>query len=212
LGNLGLPIADNLLQAGYALQVYNRTASKAQTLVAQGAEQKYDPVEVVPDGGIVISLVWDEAALASVVSAPGFVERLGPNGVHVSLTTLSPAASAAFAERHAWHGSAYVEAPIFGRPEAARNKQLWVPFTAPAASKDRVRPVLLALGAQDLFDLGERVGAATAVKLAGNFLIVSAGQAMQEALDMVEGQGVAPKQAIDLLTTTLFPAPIYEKH
>ncbi len=62
LGNLGLPMATNLLNAGYALRVYNRTASKAESLVAQGAQLVTRPVDVVTSGGIVATIVWDDAA------------------------------------------------------------------------------------------------------------------------------------------------------
>src|SRR5207249_7163258 len=67
LGHLGLPMATNLLHAGYPLRVYNRTPSKAESLVAQGAQQASRPVDSVTTGGIVVTLVWDGAALESVV-------------------------------------------------------------------------------------------------------------------------------------------------
>ena len=67
LGDLGQPIACNLLAAGYALKVYNRTASKAEPLVAQGAQQVFQPRDVLTRGGIVVSVVWDDAALESIV-------------------------------------------------------------------------------------------------------------------------------------------------
>src|SRR5439155_24677719 len=59
LGHLGLPLATNLLHAGYALRVYNRTASKAESLLAQGAQQATRPADAVTSGGIVGTLVWD---------------------------------------------------------------------------------------------------------------------------------------------------------
>jgi len=113
---------------------------------------------------------------------------------------------------HAQHGSAYVEAPIFGRPEAAVAHQLWFPFAGPQSAKERVRPLLSAMGGQGLFDFGEAVGAATLVKLVGNYLIVSAGYSLREALSMAENNGVDPKAVVDMLTRTLFPAPIYQSY
>jgi 3-hydroxyisobutyrate dehydrogenase-like beta-hydroxyacid dehydrogenase len=68
------------------------------------------------------------------------------------------------------------------------------------------------MGGQGLFDFGEEVGAATLVKLVGNFLIVSAGYSVREALSMAEKNGVDPKAVIDMLTQTLFPAPIYQSY
>jgi len=77
LGHLGLPLASNLLHAGYALRVYNRTASKAESLVAQGAHLATRPADAVTNWGIVVTIVWDGAALESVVMSDGFLEQLG---------------------------------------------------------------------------------------------------------------------------------------
>ena len=90
LGHLGLPMATNLLKAGYALRVYNRTASKAESLVAQGAQLVTRPVDAVMPGGIVATIVWDDAALESVVMSHGFLERLGPGGIHLAMSTVLP--------------------------------------------------------------------------------------------------------------------------
>src|SRR5438132_14030643 len=148
LGQLGLPLATNLLHAGYALRVCNRTASKAESLVREGAQLAPRPVDAVTTGGIVASIVWDDAALESVVMSDGFLEQLGSGGLHLSMSTVSPEAAKKLAALHAQHGSIYIEAPIFGRPEAAVAHQLWIPFAGPKSGKDRVRPLLTAMGGQ----------------------------------------------------------------
>jgi 3-hydroxyisobutyrate dehydrogenase-like beta-hydroxyacid dehydrogenase len=128
------------------------------------------------------------------------------------MSTVLPETAKQLAAMHAQHGSIYIEAPIFGRPEAAVAHQLWIPFAGPQSAKERVRPLLSAMGGQGLFDFGEEVGAATLVKLVGNFLIVSAGYSVREALSMAEKNGVDPKAVIDMLTRTLFAAPIYQSY
>lgn len=212
LGHLGLPVATNLLNAGYALRVYNRTASKAESLVTQGAQLVSRPVDAVMTGGIVVTILWDDAALESVVMSDGFLAQLGPNGIHLSMSTVLPETAKKLAAIHAQHGSIYIEAPIFGRPEAAVAHQLWIPFAGPQSAKERVQPLLKAMGGQGIFDFGAEVGAATLVKLVGNFLISSAGYSMREALSMAEKNGVDPKAVVDMLTQTLFPAPIYQSY
>ncbi len=212
LGQLGLPVATNLLKAGYPLKVYNRTASKADPLVAQGAQLATRPVDTVTSGGVVVTLVWDDAALESVVLSDGFLERLGPGGVHIAMSTVLPATSNKLAALHAQYDCAYVCAPIFGRPEAAVAHQLWMPIAGPQQAKERVQPLLRAMGAQGIFDFGEEAGAATLVKIAGNFLISSAGYSMREALTMAAKNGVDPRAVVDMLTSTLFPAPIYQNY
>jgi|SRR2546428_8969907 len=94
LGHLGLPMATNLLNAGYALRVYNRTASKAESLVAQGAQLAPRSVDAVTTGGIVATIVWDDAALESVVMSDGFLEQLGSGGIHLSILLRSDEAIA----------------------------------------------------------------------------------------------------------------------
>ncbi|HEX6552971.1 MAG TPA: NAD(P)-dependent oxidoreductase [Ktedonobacteraceae bacterium] len=212
LGQLGLPMATNLLKAGYPLRVYNRTASKAQSLLAQGAQLASRPGDAVTSGGIVATIVWDDAALESVVMSDGFLERLGPGGIHLAMSTVLPETSKKLAAIHAQYDCTYVEAAIFGRPEAAVARQLWIPFAGPQQAKERVRPLLQAMGGQGIFDFGEEIGAATLVKLVGNFLIGSAAYSLREALSMAEKNGVDPKAVVEMLTHSLFPAPIYQSY
>ena len=154
---MGFPIAANLLEAGYPLLVYNRTASKADALVARGAVRAVRAADAVTAGGIVVTLLWDDASVESVVTSDDFLERLGPGGVHVSMSTVSlPQASRKLAAMHARAGSHFVEAPVFGRPEAARARKLWIAFAGPREARERARPPLLAMGAQDVFRISAR--------------------------------------------------------
>src|SRR5258708_12878148 len=171
LGHLGLPLATNLLHAGYALRVYNRTASKAEPLVAQGAHLASRPVDAVTSGGIVGTIVWDDAALESVVMSDGFLEHLGPGGIHLSMSTVLPETAKKLAAMHAQHGSVYIESPIFGRPAAAAAHHLQIPIPVPPQAKERVPPLLSAIGGQGIFAFGEEVRQGTLGKLDGSFLI-----------------------------------------
>jgi 3-hydroxyisobutyrate dehydrogenase-like beta-hydroxyacid dehydrogenase len=212
LGDLGLPVAANLFDAGYPLAVYNRTASKGDALVGRGAQRATQPLDAVVTGGVVITLVWDDAAVLGIVQSAGFLERLGAGGVHVSMSTILPETAQKLAALHGRHGSQFVEAPIFGRPEAAVAKKLWIAVSGPARSKDRVRPLLDAMGAQGVFDFGEEAGAATTVKLVGNFLMISAARSVVEGLTMAGHRGMDTKAVAAMLTQTLFPIPIYQTY
>jgi 3-hydroxyisobutyrate dehydrogenase-like beta-hydroxyacid dehydrogenase len=212
LGNLGMPIACNLLDSGHALTVWNRTRDKAMPLVAKGARVVDRAVDVVTPGGVVVSLLWDAAAVEDVVAANGFLDRLGPGGVHVVMCTGAPDAVERLAALHGAHGCSYVEAPIFGRPEAAVARQLWIPVAGAPRAKERVRSLLKDMGAQGVFDFGDHVGAATIAKLVGNFLIVSAASSLSEALSMAGKSDVDAHALVDMLTQTMFPAPIYRSY
>ncbi|MEO7112588.1 MAG: NAD(P)-dependent oxidoreductase [Polyangiaceae bacterium] len=212
LGLLGFPMATNLLEAGHSLRVYNRTASKVDPLIARGAKLATSPADAITSGGIVASVVWDDAALESIVLSDGFLEKLGKGGVHISMSTVSPEAARRIAKMHEDRGCSYVEAPVFGRPEAAVARQLWIPVSGAKAAKDRVRTVLEAIGAKGIFDFGEAAGAAVAVKIAGNFLMFAATRSMIEAFAMAEKNGADAHALLHMLTTTLFPSPIYQNY
>lgn len=211
LGNMGSAITSNLLKDGYDLTVYNRTRSKAEALAAEGAHVANSPSEAVTPGSIVVTMVANDQALEEIVMSPGFLERLGPNGIHLSMSTVSPETSRKLAKVHAEHGSAYVAAPVFGRPEAAANRQLWICVSGPLAAKEHLQPVLKALG-QGTFDFGDDPGAANIVKLCGNFMIASAMEAMAEAFTLAEKSGLNRSTVFDMLTRTIFTAPIYRNY
>jgi 3-hydroxyisobutyrate dehydrogenase-like beta-hydroxyacid dehydrogenase len=199
------------VKAGYTLKVYNRTEEKARELVAQGAQRAHQPAEAVVTGGIVISIVANDQALEEVVMSKGFLESLGPGGIHLSMSTVSPQTARKLAALHAQHGSIYLAAPVFGRPDAAAARKLWICLAGPQAARERVQSVLKALG-QGIFDFGEDPAAANVVKLCGNFLIVAAMEAMAEALTLAEKSGLDRSAVIDMLSSTLFAAPIYQNY
>ena len=183
LGNMGRAMAETLLKAGYRLRVYNRDSRKAQTLVAEGAQQVMRPSEAVEPGGIVITMVADDAALESVtLGKDGILEHLGPGGIHVSMSTVSPAIARLMTELHAQHGASYIAAPVFGRPAAALSQTLWMCCAGASSARERIQPVLQAMG-QGVFDFGEEPMAANVVKLCGNFLIGSASRSHGRSAD-----------------------------
>ena len=171
LGSMGLPMATNLLAAGHKLRIYNRTGSKAEALVKRGAELTSKSAAVATPGGVVITMLADDAALEGVVvGLDTIAHRLAPGGIHISMSTIAPATSRKLAHYHSENGSSYVAAPVFGRPEAAHAKRLWICTSGPQHEKHKIAEILAAMG-QKTFDFGEDPGAANTVKLSGNFLI-----------------------------------------
>lgn len=210
-GNMGEPIARSLLQAGHPLTVWNRTRGKVASLVSQGAREAWDPAETCLPGGVVFTMLSDDRALEQVVESRGFLERLAPGGIHVSMSTVSPETSRRLAERHSGEHSAYVAAPVFGRPDAAAARKLWVCVSGSGPARERVAPLLRAVG-QGLFEMGEDPGAANVAKLCGNFLIAAAMEAMSEAFTLGEKNGIEPQKLADLFGQTLFACPIYQNY
>jgi 3-hydroxyisobutyrate dehydrogenase-like beta-hydroxyacid dehydrogenase len=199
LGNMGEPIAENLRRAGYDLRVYNRTRSKAAGLAERGAVPVTNAAEVAQEGGVVFTILADDRALEELCLAePSFVEKLGKGGIHVSLSTISPATARKLAKHHEKYGVTYVAAPVFGRPEAAAAAKLFVCVAGPALAKKNVEPMLKAIG-QGTFDFGEEVGAANVVKLCGNFLVASTVDALAEMLTLAEKNGVSKKAMAEMI-------------
>lgn len=212
LGSMGVPMAANLLAAGYRLNVYNRTPEKAQSLAEQGAQVVHHPAEAISPGGIVITMLANDAALEAVVlDENGILSSLGKGGIHLSMSTVAPATARRLSELHQQQESHYVAAPVFGRPDAAAARKLWIACSGKTAAKERVKPLLEQMG-QGIFDFGEDAGAANVVKLTGNFLIISAIEAMAEAFTLAEKNGVDRTEVANLFGQTLFACPIYQNY
>jgi len=212
LGNMGLPMARNLLQAGYTLTVYNRTRARADQLKQLDPVVADSPAAAARDAEILVTMVADDAALEDVMLGPhGALAALSRGAVHASMSTISVGLSRRLAERHEAAGLTYVAAPAFGRPEAAEAKQLWIVAAGPADALQRCRPVLNAMG-QGVIAVGDDPARANVIKLAGNFLLAAAIEAMGEAFALTRKFGVAPADLLDIVNGRLFRSPIYENY
>jgi 3-hydroxyisobutyrate dehydrogenase-like beta-hydroxyacid dehydrogenase len=211
LGAMGRPIARNLVEAGHLVTVHNRTREKARSLAEQGAAVADRPAGTVSPGGVVFSMVSDDRALDEIVGSDGFLARLSGGGVHVGMSTVGPDTSRAMAARHAAAGSLYVAAPVFGRPDMAAARKLWVCLSGDPGARRRALPLLEALG-QAVYEFGDDPGAANVVKLCGNFLIAASLEAMAEAWALAEKNGIARSRVAELFSGTLFAAPIFRSY
>lgn len=212
LGGMGSGAARRLLEKGYRVTVWNRSADKAAPLVELGAQAAGSPGDAAAGAGIVITFLADDRALEEVVlGADGVAARLGPGAVHLSMSTISPETGRRLAEAHRQQGAAYVAAPVFGRPDAAASGQLWIVTSGPAEAKAKAHPVLETLG-QGVRDFGYDPVAAHVVKLAGNFLIAAATEAMAEAYTLGEKCGLDRVQLAEFFGASLFPSRIYQHY
>jgi len=211
LGSMGLPMASNLLQGGHELTVYNRTRSRADALERRGATVAGSAAAAARGADVLITMVADDAVLEATLLGGGVVDAMGRGAIHVSMSTISPALSRRLAERHRAAGQAYLAAPVFGRPEAAEAKKLWIVVAGPAAAIDRCRPLLDAMG-QGTIAVGEDPARANVIKLAGNLLIAAAIEAMGEAVALGRKYGIAPAELLDVVNGRVFRSPLYENY
>jgi 3-hydroxyisobutyrate dehydrogenase-like beta-hydroxyacid dehydrogenase len=207
LGRMGSGMAANLVRAGHEVTVYNRTPGKTQVLVEQGA-QAASAVADACRGDAVITMLADDAAVGAISFGPeAIVGRLGQGAIHISMSTISVTLSERLTAAHAAAGQRFIAAPVFGRPEAAAAAELYIVAAGAPDAIDAASPLFEALG-QKTFRVSHTPGAANLVKLSGNFLIASIIEALGEAMALVAKEGVDRHQYLDLLTSTLFGAPV----
>ncbi len=206
LGAMGAPMAANLLAAGFPVRLWNRTRSKLKDW--SGAQTATTPRAAAEGAAVVITMLADDAAVEAVTFGPdGVLAGLGPDATHVGMSTVSVACTRRLVEAHAARDCHYVAAPVFGRPEAARARQLWIVAGGPSECLARLEPVFEVLG-QGVFALDEAPRAAL-LKLVGNFLIGAMIEALGEALALAERGGLDPERVVEILGESLFPTPVF---
>jgi 3-hydroxyisobutyrate dehydrogenase-like beta-hydroxyacid dehydrogenase len=211
LGNMGMPIARNLLRAGHQLIVWNRTRDRAVELQADGARVANSPAEAC-QAEVVFSMLADDRAVEQVFFSPGdALASMPQTSLHVSLSTISVDLSKRLAEAHQSLEQGFVAAPVFGRPEAAAAAQLVVAAAGGAVWTVRCRP-LLEIIARKVEIVGSEPPQANAVKLSGNLLIASMLETLGEAFAMVRKFGVEPKTFLEVVNGGLFQSPVYENY
>jgi 3-hydroxyisobutyrate dehydrogenase-like beta-hydroxyacid dehydrogenase len=211
LGNMGSAMAANLLHAGHTVTVYNRSFDKVEALTVLGARPARTVAEACRADVVVSMLANDDAVEAVVFGTEGVLANLQGAAVHVSCSTISVALAQRLTAAHADAGHGFVAAPVFGRPEAAQAAKLFVVAAGDPATLQAVSPVLDAIG-QRTFVVAEQPDAAILVKLSGNFLIASVIESLGEAMALVAKAGVDKQQYLDILTSTLFGAPVYQTY
>jgi 3-hydroxyisobutyrate dehydrogenase-like beta-hydroxyacid dehydrogenase len=208
LGHMGAGMASNLLKAGHELTVYNRTPAKAEALVAQGAKVAASIADACRGDAVITMLANDEAVEGLVLGASGVIASLPAGAVHVSSSTISVALSKRLAEAHRKAGQRYAAAPVFGRPNMAAAGQLFIIAAGDPSAIEAAVPLFEAMG-QRTFIISETPEAANLIKLSGNFLGAAVMESLGEAMALVGKAGIDKRQYLEILTSTLFGAPVY---
>lgn len=211
LGRMGAGMAARLLEAGHELTIYNRTRSREQPLLAKGARAAVDIADA-SRADAVFTMLADDIALENVVYGDrGMLAHLPSGAIHISASTISVALSERLTADHAGLGQRFVAAPVFGRPEAAAAGRLFVVAAGASDAIERAGPLFEAVG-QRTFVISQEPRAANLVKLSGNFLIASVIESLGEALALVSKGGVDKGQYLEILTSTMFSAPVYKTY
>ena len=210
LGRMGSGMAARVLGAGHSLAVYDRAAGQIDALVAAGAVACRSVSEVSADRDVVLTMLTDDAALQDVASG-GLIDELPAGSIHVAMGTHGVAAIEALDAAHRESSQMLVAAPVLGRPDLAAAGQLGVVVAGPEAAVSVCTPLFAVIGRRT-FLAGDSPASASAIKIANNFLLGCAIEAMGEAFALVGTYGVAPSQFYDVITDGLFAAPAYKAY
>lgn len=208
LGHMGTAMAANLAATGRRVIAYVRRPDQIGKLEALGLGPTTDIGDLF-DCDLVISMLPDDDAVREVVfgrsndNLDGLAAGLMPGAIHLSMSTISTAAASLLASEHARHGQGYVAAPVFGNPDAAQARQLFIVAGGASADVERCRPILDALG-QRTFVIGADPQDANLVKLLGNMMSATALEMLGEVVAVIRKRGLDPQPFIELMTSTMF--------
>ncbi|HNP84811.1 MAG TPA: NAD(P)-dependent oxidoreductase [Kouleothrix sp.] len=189
LGIMGRGMVRNLLKAGFAVQVWNRTAARMGELAADGAQPTSSPAELARQCALIITCVSDTPDVAAVLlGEQGVIAGAQPGALVIDMSTISPQATQEFAARLAERGVHMLDAPVSGGSEGAAKGTLSIMVGGDAADVERAMPVFQAMG-KTITHVGG-TGAGQTVKLVNQILVVGSMQAMAEALLFAQAGGV----------------------
>ncbi|MGA3239888.1 MAG: NAD(P)-dependent oxidoreductase [Bryobacteraceae bacterium] len=212
LGSMGAGMSRNLLKAGHDLVVYNRTRSLAQEMRSLGAKVADSASEAAVGVEVLITMLADDRAVQDAIFEPGrAIESLPERAVHISMSTISVDLSRRLAKSHAGKRQNYIAAPVFGRPDAAAAGKLFIVSAGPSESIDKCRSLFGAMG-QKAFTISEDAPAANLVKLSGNFLTTTVIESLTECFALMRKFGVDPRRFLEVLTESMFSAPVYKTY
>jgi 3-hydroxyisobutyrate dehydrogenase-like beta-hydroxyacid dehydrogenase len=210
LGRMGSAMARRLIEGGHEVGVYNRTPEKLKDLTALGAKPVDSIKAAATYGNAVFTMLADDAAVTEVVSrADGLLASLPKGGVHVCAGTHSVACIQALKKMHADAGQILIATPMLGRPEVVNSGQAGMVLGGDKASVDRCRPLFAAI-ARRTFEAGADPVAAAALKIANNFVLGCAIEAMGEGFSLIRKYDVVPDVFYDVMTDGLFACSAYK--
>jgi 3-hydroxyisobutyrate dehydrogenase-like beta-hydroxyacid dehydrogenase len=207
LGAMGSRMARRLLQSGHAVLGYNRTAAKAEPLIAAGMTLASSPRRVAEACDVIFSMVSNTDALEAVAHGPdGVIGALRPGTTWVEMSTVSPTATRRLAEEAAARGATVIDAPVSGSAITVEQGQLSFMVGGDPAALERVRKYLLAIG-PTITHVGE-LGLAAAMKIATNLGLAVQMLAFSEAVLLAERAGIARERAVETLLKSVIASPM----
>jgi len=208
-GRMGQAMVGRMLAAKHDVGVYNRTAAKAKPLADAGAKILASVAEAARYGDVTYTMLADDAALEDVMLRQGLLEALPKGGIHVCAGTHGIPVIRRIKQAHADKSQALVAAPMMGRPELVSSGTAGVFASGPAEALAECKPLFDAI-ARRTFEGGTDPEAATAMKIANNFVLGCAIEAMGEGFSLTRKYGVPTSVFYDVMTDGLFNCSAYK--
>ncbi len=208
-GRMGGAMVRRLLEAKHDVGVYNRTPEKVKPLADAGAKILGSVADAARYGDVIYTMLADDTALEDVVSRQGLLEALPKGGVHVCAGTHGIPIIRKLKKTHADKGQVLVAAPMMGRPELVSSGTAGVFASGPEGPLSKCKPLFDAI-ARRTFAGGADPEAATAMKIANNFVLGCAIEAMGEGFSLTRKYGVATSVFYDVMTDGLFNCSAYK--
>jgi 3-hydroxyisobutyrate dehydrogenase-like beta-hydroxyacid dehydrogenase len=207
LGSMGSLVVERLLDAGRAVTGWNRTAAKAEPLVAKGMRAAGSPREVAEQSDVLLSMLTDAAAVKAVARGPdGLIAGLRPGAVYADMSTISPDASRAIAREVDGAGATMLDAPVSGSPTTLEQGKLAIMIGGPEEALEQIRPVLLDIG-PTITRIGPN-GTAVQTKIAINLALVVQVIAFCEGVALAEQGGVEREVVVDAMLKSVISSPV----
>ena len=208
LGLMGRPMGMNLLKAGYSLTVWNRTAARADALLAAGARRAASPKEAAASD-VLFTIVSDPPALEEILwGKDGALEGLRRGAIYVDSSTVSPALARKIDAECALRGVRFLDAPVTGGTWGAEKGELVFMVGGDSGTLKEIEPILGVLGKR-WFHLGPN-GAGQTIKLAMNLILALQVDALAEALALVTTAGIAGEKLIEVMQSSMARAPVLD--
>jgi 3-hydroxyisobutyrate dehydrogenase-like beta-hydroxyacid dehydrogenase len=213
LGRMGTAMAANLAAAGRRVVAHVRHPERLSELKALGLTSTTDIADLF-DCEFVVSMLPNDDALREVVfgrnpsGLDGVALGLVPGAIHISMSTVSTRAASQLAAEHARRSQGYVAAPVFGNPDAASARELYIIAAGASVDVERCLPLFDILGHQT-FLVGVEPAAANLIKLAGNMVTATTLEVLGEVIALVRKRGLNPETFVDILTSTMFGGRVH---
>jgi 3-hydroxyisobutyrate dehydrogenase-like beta-hydroxyacid dehydrogenase len=205
LGRMGTAMAANLAAAGRSVIAFVRRPDQIAQLAALGLRPTTDVGNLL-DCEVVITMLPDDDAVLETAfghGSDGLAAGLRRGAIHLSMSTISTAAASRLAGEHARLGQSYVAAPVFGNPDAAKARQLFIIAAGVATELMRCQSIFESLG-QRTFVVGTDPQDANLIKLLGNMMSATALEMLGEAVAVLRKHGLDPQPFVDIMTSTMF--------